>query len=72
MITMATNKSQDKKDFLIGIRKSMGASVSAAPVWLMRKAGKRLYNKHGKKHWKQTSLGKLFKRKMKEQGKKAE
>ena len=72
MKLMSRNKSQEKKDFLIGIRKKMGASVSAAPVWLMRKAGKRLYNKRGKRHWKQTSLGKLFKRKMKEQGKKAE
>ncbi len=72
MTFMARNKSKDKKDFLIGIRRKIGASVSSAPVWLMRKAGKRLYNKRGNRHWKQTSLGKLFQRKMKEQGKRAE
>lgn len=66
---MARNKSQDKKDFLIAVRKRTGASVTNAPVWAMQKAGKRIWNRRGKRHWRTTDFGLLFKRKEVEQGK---
>lgn len=62
-------KDQEEKEFLISSRKSIGAGLTNAPVWILQKAGKRIWNKRGKRHWRQTKLGLVFQRKQKEQGK---
>ncbi len=66
---MARNKEQDKKDFFIAKRKSVGAGVTNAPVWVLQKAGKRIWNKKQKRHWRDTNLGKEFERSQGKQGK---
>ncbi|HZX19738.1 MAG TPA: hypothetical protein VFF13_01860 [archaeon] len=62
-------KDQEEKEFLISSRKSIGAGLTNAPVWILQKAGKRIWNKRGKRHWRQTKLGLVFQRKQKQQGK---
>lgn len=62
-------KEQEEKEFLISTRKKIGAGSTNAPVWILRKAGKRIWNKKGKRHWRETSFGQLFKKKQAEQGK---
>ena len=66
---MAKNKEEEKKEFLISSRKSIGPGVTNAPVWILQKAGKRIWNKKQNRHWRRTKLGLLFKKKQKEQGK---
>lgn len=66
---MSKNKDSEKKAFLISSRKSIGASITNAPVWIMQKAGKRIWNKKQKRHWRQTDIGTAFKKKQAEQGK---
>lgn len=66
---MSTNRDPEKKEFLAAVRKKVGSGMTSAPVWAMQKAGKRLWNKRQKRHWRQTKLGKLFKKKQREQGK---
>ena len=64
---MATNKSSELKQFLISTRKKIGPGLTNAPVWVMQKAGKRIWNSRQHKNWKDTSLGAEFrKRKGKE------
>ena len=63
------NKTQEKKEFLISARKKIGPGVTNAPVWILQKAGKRIWNKKGHRHWRSTELGNLFKKKQVEQGK---
>ena len=62
-------KSQEEKEFLIATRKKIGPGSTNAPVWILRKAGKRIWNKKGKRHWRQTDFGLLFRKKQQEQGK---
>ena len=62
-------KNREEKEFLIATRKKIGPGSTNAPVWILRKAGKRIWNKKGKRHWRQTDFGKLFKKKQREQGK---
>lgn len=62
-------KSLEEKEFLISMRKKIGPGVTNAPVWILQKAGKRIWNKKAKRHWRETHLGELFRRKQKEQGK---
>ncbi|HZX34146.1 MAG TPA: hypothetical protein VFF09_02080 [archaeon] len=66
---MSRNKDSDKKEFLISARKKIGPGVTNAPVWILQKAGKRIWNKKGKRHWRSTELGKLYRKKQREQGK---
>ncbi len=66
---MSKNKTEEKKEFLISVRKQIGPGVTNTPVWAMQKAGKRLYNRHGHRHWRSTDLGTLFIKKQTEQGK---
>ncbi|PIN85388.1 MAG: hypothetical protein COV47_02520 [Candidatus Diapherotrites archaeon CG11_big_fil_rev_8_21_14_0_20_37_9] len=63
-------KTQEEKEFLISARKEIGPGVTNAPVWILQKAGKRIWNKKGHRHWRSTNLGLLFKKKQVEQGKK--
>ncbi len=62
-------KTSDEKEFLISTRKSIGPGLTNAPVWILQKAGKRIWNKRGNRHWRSTDLGTLFKKKQREQGK---
>ena len=62
---MASNKDQALKDFLISIRKGIQTGVTSAPVWIMQKAGKRIWNPKQNRHWKQTNLGKKFRKRVK-------
>lgn len=66
---MATNRDQEKKEFLLAARKKIGPGVTSAPVWAMQKKGKRIWNKRQNRHWRRTALGNLFKKKQREQGK---
>jgi len=66
---MARHKDSEKKEFLIAARKKTGASATNAPVWVMQKAGKRIWNKKGKRHWRATNFGHLFDQKQAQQGK---
>jgi ribosomal protein L39E len=54
---MASNKTQDLKDFLRAQREKVGTGFTGAPVWVMQKAGKRIWNKKGKRHWRRTDFG---------------
>lgn len=69
MTFMAKHKSGEKKEFLIAVRKRTGASITNAPVWIMQKAKKRIYNTKGNRHWRRTNFGTQFERTQKEQGK---
>lgn len=66
---MASNRDSEKKDFLIAARKKIGPGLTNAPVWIMQKAGKRIWNKKAKRHWKRADLGKLFKKSKRAEGK---
>jgi hypothetical protein len=54
---MSSNKDQEFKDFQISERKKIGSGLTNAPVWLMQKAGKRLWNSRQKRDWKKFDLG---------------
>ncbi|MFH1256303.1 MAG: hypothetical protein V1494_03335 [Candidatus Diapherotrites archaeon] len=65
---MAHAKEKGLKDFLISIRDSVGSSVTNAPFWVMQKTRKRMYNKRQKRHWRDTDLGKLYRKKKAKSG----
>jgi len=50
------------KEYLISQRKKIKAGVSGAPVWVMMKSGKRMWNKRGKRNWRRTELGHEYNR----------
>jgi len=62
MIFMAKNKEQDFKDFLISSRKKIRPGLTNAPVWVLQKAGKRIWNPKSKRTWKDVDLGKLWRK----------
>lgn len=66
---MAKHKEEERKEFLISTRKKIGPGLTNAPVWVLQKAGKRIWNKKQNRHWRRTEFGYLFKKKQKEQGK---
>ncbi len=55
-------KTKEEKEFLIAQRKKVGPGLTAAPVWIMQKKGERIYNTHARRHWRETSFGKMFKK----------
>jgi len=59
---VAKNKSEELKDFLIAKRKKIGPGLTNAPVWVMQKAGKRIWNPKQKRHWKETDFGDEFRK----------
>ena len=67
---MSSNKDQAFKDFQISERKKIGSGLTSAPVWLMQKAGKRLWNARQKKTWKNIALGDRYKKFKRKQAKK--
>ena len=54
---MSSNKLQEFKDYLRAQREKVGTGLTGAPVWVMQKAGKRIWNKIGKRHWRRTTFG---------------
>ncbi len=54
---MAKNKDPELKEYLASARRKTGPGYTNAPLWAMRKAGKRLWNKKQKRTWKQTNMG---------------
>jgi len=66
---MSRNKDSETKEFLTAARKEVGAGLTNVPVWIMQKAGKRIWNRRQNRHWRSTKLGKRFKKKQVEQGK---
>ncbi len=62
-------KDSELKDFLIAHRKKIGTGTTNAPVWVMQKAGRRIYNKRAKKHWRETDMGGVFTKAQRKQGK---
>lgn len=67
---MARNKEEEFKEFQVSERKKIGSGLTNAPVWLMQKAGKRLWNSKQKRTWKNIDLGIRYKDHKKKQGKK--
>ncbi|MEK6958458.1 MAG: hypothetical protein AABW59_00255 [archaeon] len=57
---MARHKEKEFKDFLISERRKIGPGLTNTPVWIMQKAGKRIWNKTGKRTWKTIDLGARF------------
>ena len=66
---MSSKKSDAFKEFLIAKRKKIGPSISNAPVWVMQKAEKRIWNARQKRHWRNADLGKRFEKEQEKQGK---
>ena len=59
---MATNKTREKKEFLIAQRNKVGPGYLNTPVWIIQKAGKRIWNRRQKRNWKQTEFGDEFRK----------
>ncbi|MEW6294685.1 MAG: hypothetical protein AB1467_00090 [Candidatus Diapherotrites archaeon] len=70
MKKMARVKDKEKKDFFISQRKKIGSSITNAPVWAVRKRGKRIFSKKQKRTWRQIDLGKMYKKKQRKSQKK--
>ena len=58
---MARNKDSKKKEFLIAQRKKVGPGYMNTPVWIIQKAGKRIWNRRQKRNWKETEFGAKYK-----------
>lgn len=54
---MSSNKDAKFKTFLRTVRRKTGAGIMSAPVWVMQKANKRLYNTKSKRAWRRTEFG---------------
>ena len=67
---MSSNKEKEFKDFQISERKKIGSGLTSAPVWLMQKAGKRLWNSKQKRTWKNIGMGAKFEKHQTSQAKK--
>ena len=57
---MARHKTQEFKRFAIAKRRSIGSSLSAAPVWTFQKANRRHSGKTQKRQWKTVGMKKMF------------
>lgn len=57
---MSSKKEKEFKEFLISTRKRIGPGLTNAPVWVLQKAGKRIWNPRQKRHWSDADLGKMF------------
>lgn len=67
--SVARGKEQELKKFLIASRKKIGPGLTNAPVWVMQKAGKRMWNQKQKRNWRETSLGKIYRKRKKKENK---
>lgn len=68
---MARAKDKEKKDFLIAARKKIGPGITNAPIWVIQRAGRRIFNKRQKRNWREADLGKRFKKAKRKQAKRA-
>lgn len=59
---MARTKTREKKEFLIAQRDKVGPGYLNTPVWIIQKAGKRIWNRKQKRNWRQTEFGAEFKK----------
>ena len=59
---MAKNKDSELKQFLVSSRKKIRPGLTNAPVWVLQKAGKRIWNPKSKRTWKNVDLGKLYRK----------
>ncbi len=66
---MAKHKEKDFKDFQISERKKIGSGLTNAPVWLMQKAGKRIWNSRQKRTWKTIDIADRHAKHKRKQGK---
>ncbi len=57
---MARNKEEALKEFLISKRKSISAGLTNVPVWIMQKAGRRIYSNKANRNWRRTDFGHQF------------
>ena len=64
---MSSNKDSELKQFLISSRKKIGPGLTNAPVWVMQKAGKRIWNSKQHRNWRNTSLGDVFRKRKKKE-----
>jgi hypothetical protein len=62
---MARNKEKEFKQFLISSRKSVGPGMTNAPVWVLQKAGKRIWNPKAKRSWKEVGFGGTYRKREK-------
>lgn len=67
---MSSNKEKEFKDFQVSERKKIGSGLTSAPVWLMQKAGKRLWNSRQKRTWTNIGMGARYKEHKRKQAKK--
>jgi len=67
---MARHKTEEFKDFMISERKKIGSGLTNAPVWLMQKAGKRLWATKQKRTWKVIDMKMKFFEAKQKQGRK--
>jgi ribosomal protein L39E len=68
---MGSRKSKEEKDFLVTVRRKHSDRLSPAPVWVIPRAGKRLFNRKQLRNWRETALSLEFeKQKKKTSGKK--
>ena len=59
---MGSKKEDGLKQFLIATRKKIAPGITNAPVWAMQKAGKRIWNARAKRNWRDTDLGKRYRK----------
>ncbi|MDD3178260.1 MAG: hypothetical protein PHR26_01945 [Candidatus ainarchaeum sp.] len=57
---MARNKDREFKEFLIAQRKKVGPGYMNTPVWIIQKAGKRIWNRRQKRNWRETEFGSQY------------
>lgn len=53
---MSSRKDKELKDFLISTRKHKSPRLSEAPVWVIQRSGKRYFNQHQQRNWRETHL----------------
>lgn len=53
---MSSRKEKELKDYLISARKKRSEKLSEAPVWVIQRAGKRFFNRHQQRNWRETHL----------------
>ncbi len=54
---MARNKDREFKEFLVAQRNKVGPGYMNTPVWIIQKAGKRIWNRRQKRNWRETNFG---------------
>lgn len=63
---MSSRKDSELKQFLIAARKKIGPGLTNAPVWVLQKAGRRIWNPKQRRNWRETRLGKEFRKRQRE------